>query len=86
MGRYRLGCDVGGTFTNLFLLEETGNTWRNKVHSTPDGQSVAVNHGIGEILPKVSRDAHVDLSVVNHGTPITTNAILEQKGAKVRLL
>jgi len=87
MSRYRLGCDVGGTFTDLFLLEEeTGSTWRNTVHSTPDGQSVAVKHGIDEILPKVPRDAHVDLSVVNHGTPITTNAILERKGAKSGLL
>jgi N-methylhydantoinase A/oxoprolinase/acetone carboxylase beta subunit len=87
MSRYRLGCDVGGTFTDLFLLEEeTGNTWRNTVHSTPEGQSVAVKHGIDEILPKVPRDAQVDLSVVNHGTPITTNAILEQKGAKSGLL
>jgi N-methylhydantoinase A/oxoprolinase/acetone carboxylase beta subunit len=47
MGRYRLGCDVGGIFTDLLLLEEeTGNTWRNKVHSTQDDQSISVKQGI----------------------------------------
>ena len=87
MGRYRLGCDVGGTFTDLLLLEEdTGNTWCSKVHSTPDDQSIAVRSGIDEILSKVPEDSHVDLSVVNHGTTIATNAILEQKGAKVALV
>ena len=87
MGRYRLGCDVGGTFTDLLLLEEeTGNTWRSKVHSTPDDQSVAVKSGIDDILSKVPQDSQVELSVVNHGTTIATNAILEQKGAKVALV
>ena len=87
MGRYRLGCDVGGTFTDLLLLEEeTGNTWRSKVHSTPHDQSIAVKYGIDEILTKIPEDSHIDLSVVNHGTTIATNAILEQKGAKVALV
>ena len=87
MGKYRLGCDVGGTFTDLLLLEEeTGKTWRSKVHSTPDDQSVGVKSGIDDILSKVPSGSDVELSVVNHGTTIATNAILEQKGARVALV
>lgn len=79
--KYRLGVDVGGTFTDLLLLEEaTGTTWRAKVPSTPDDQSIAVNHGIDQIISKVPQGSDIELHVVNHGTTIATNAILEQKG------
>lgn len=85
--KYRLGVDVGGTFTDLLLLEEaTGTTWRAKVPSTPEDQSVAVTHGIDEITSKLPKGSDITLDVVNHGTTIATNAILEQKGAKVALV
>lgn len=84
---YRLGVDVGGTFTDLLLLEvKTGETWRAKVHTTPDDQSIGVSHGIDEVLSKLPSSADVVFQVVNHGTTIATNAILEQKGAKVALV
>ena len=84
---YRLGVDVGGTFTDLLLLEvNTGETWRAKVHTTPMDQSIGVSHGIDEILSKISNSADAVLQVVNHGTTIATNAILEQKGANVALV
>ncbi|KAL9612619.1 MAG: hypothetical protein Q9167_002789 [Letrouitia subvulpina] len=84
---YRLGVDVGGTFTDLFLLDEgSGDTWRAKVPSTPSDQSLAVLSGVEEILSKTPNASDVVLHVVNHGTTVGTNAILEQKGAKVALV
>ena len=73
---------MGGTFTDLLLLrEDTGETWRAKVPSTPEDQSLAVIDGKDEILKNVQNGADVVLHVVNHGTTVATNAILEQKGA-----
>ena len=84
---YRLGVDVGGTFTDLLLLcEDTGETWRAKVHSTPEDQSLAVIRGKDQILGKIPSGADIVLHVVNHGTTVATNTILEQKGAKVALV
>lgn len=84
---YRLGVDVGGTFTDLFLLDEgSGGIWSAKVPSTPSDQSLAVLSGVEEILKKVPNVSDVVLHVVNHGTTVGTNAILEQKGAKVALV
>ena len=46
---YRLGVDVGGTFTDILLIdEETGATFRAKTSSTPDDQSVGVLRGIDQ--------------------------------------
>ncbi|KAJ3343233.1 hypothetical protein HDU93_009217 [Gonapodya sp. JEL0774] len=84
---YRLGVDVGGTFTDLLLVEQnSGQTWRAKVPSTPKDQSVGVLNGINEVLAKTPSPSSVTLHAVNHGTTIATNAILEQKGARVALV
>lgn len=84
---YRLGIDVGGTFTDLLLLHEaTGETWRAKVPSTPNDQSVGVIEGTDQILSNIPDAANIILQVVNHGTTIATNAILERKGARVALI
>src|SRR3954463_7030833 len=83
---YRLGVDVGGTFTDVLLVDEgSGATWRAKTSSTPADQSVGVRHGID----KVCADAGVGLSEIAqvlHGTTVATNAILEGKGARVGLV
>ncbi len=83
---YRLGVDVGGTFTDVLLVEEgSGRTWRAKTASTPADQSVGVLTGIG----KACAEAGIDLSEVAsvlHGTTVATNAILEGKGATVGLV
>lgn len=84
--RYRLGVDVGGTFTDVLLLEETsGTTWRAKTPSTPADQSVGVLNGVR----KVCAEAGIELSEVGqvlHGTTVATNAILQNKGARVGLV
>ncbi|SNY70124.1 hydantoinase/oxoprolinase family protein [Paractinoplanes atraurantiacus] len=83
---YRLGVDVGGTFTDVLLVdEESGSTWRAKTASTPSDQSVGVLNGID----KVCAEAGVDRAVIRHvlhGTTVATNAILERKGATVGLV
>ena len=83
---YRLGVDVGGTFTDVLLVEEgSGATWRAKTASTPADQAVGVLHGI----EKVCADAGIELAEVAqvlHGTTVATNAILEGKGATVGLV
>src|SRR3954447_573551 len=83
---YRLGVDVGGTFTDVLLVEEgSGRTWRAKTASTPADPAVRALHGIG----RACAEAGIDLSEVAsvlHGTTVATNAILEGKGATVGLV
>jgi N-methylhydantoinase A len=83
---YRLGVDVGGTFTDILLVnEETGEMFRAKTSSTPSNQSVGVLRGIGQAC----RLAGIELDQVTnvlHGTTVATNAILEGKGARVGLV
>ena len=84
---YRLGVDVGGTFTDCLLLrEDTGETWRAKVPSTPEDQSIAVIEGKTRVLSTIPDGANLTLHVVNHGTTVATNAILERTGARVALV
>lgn len=83
---YRLGVDVGGTFTDLLLIEEaSGKTYRSKVPSTPSDPSQAVINGTARICEMAGIDAS-DLSLFMHGTTVATNAILENKIAKVGLI
>jgi N-methylhydantoinase A len=83
---YRLGVDVGGTFTDLLLIDESsGKTFRAKVPSTPSDSSIGVLNGI----ERVCSDAGVDSSNITHvmhGTTVATNTVLEGKGAKVGLV
>lgn len=83
---YRLGVDVGGTFTDILLInEESGETFRAKTSSTPQDQSIGVLRGI----EKACSAAGIELTEVNevfHGTTVATNAILEGKGARVGLV
>jgi N-methylhydantoinase A len=83
---YRLGVDVGGTFTDVLLVEEgSGRTWRAKTGSTPADQSVGVLHGIGKACAEAGIDL-AEVASVLHGTTVATNAILEGKGATVGLV
>lgn len=83
---YRLGVDVGGTFTDVLLVDEdTGSTWRAKTASTPHDQSVGVLHGIDKVCAEAGV-SEAQIAHVLHGTTVATNAILEGKGAKVGLV
>ncbi len=83
---YRLGVDVGGTFTDLLLFnEENGETHRAKTHSTPADPSVGVLTGIDKVCGFAGIEPSA-LRHVMHGTTVATNAVLEKKGARVGLL
>jgi N-methylhydantoinase A len=83
---YRLGVDVGGTFTDVLLVDEqAGSTWRAKTASTPRDQSVGVLHGIDLVCEQAGVDRGA-IAHVLHGTTVATNAILEGKGATVGLV
>src|SRR3546814_18104077 len=83
---YRLGCDVGGTFTDLLLFDETsGETWRDKVPSTPHDSSIAVISGTEQICRQAGITP-VDIHAFFHGTTVATNAMLQNKVAKVGLV
>jgi N-methylhydantoinase A len=83
---YRLGVDVGGTFTDLLLVnEKTGQTWKAKVSSTPHDQSEGVLRGIERVcgLAQISPEA---IDHVMHGTTVATNTVLTGTGARVGLV
>ncbi|WP_370326655.1 hydantoinase/oxoprolinase family protein [Euzebya sp.] len=83
---HRLGVDVGGTFTDVLLIDtDSGQTWRAKTASTPSDQSVGVLRGIERVCAEAGI-AMADVTEVLHGTTVATNAILEQKGARVGLV
>jgi N-methylhydantoinase A len=83
---YRLGVDVGGTFTDLLLIsEETGETYTAKVPSTPEDSSIGVLNGVARICEESAVDP-TKINRVMHGTTVATNAVLQGKGAKVGLV
>ncbi len=83
---YRLGVDVGGTFTDLLLINESnGETHTAKVPSTPEDSSVGVLNGIARICDESGIDPK-QINRVMHGTTVATNAVLTGKGAKVGLV
>ncbi|TVV76537.1 hydantoinase/oxoprolinase family protein [Sphingomonas solaris] len=83
---YRLGVDVGGTFTDLLLFkEDTGAFWRHKTPSTPHDSSEGILNGLNAICETASI-APSDIGIFLHGTTVATNAVLEGKGARVGLI
>ena len=85
-GSYRLGCDIGGTFTDFVLVnDETGEFLINKCLTTPADPSDAVEQGIQELLER-SPGFMPHIDEIIHGTTLVINAILERKGAKTGLI
>jgi N-methylhydantoinase A len=83
---YRLGIDVGGTFTDLLLFnEETGALRLEKTPSTPADQSIGILNGIHKIVDSAGLVPE-DVKLILHGTTVATNAVLEEKGALVGLI
>ena len=83
---YRLGCDIGGTFTDFVLLDdETGEIQINKILTTPRDPSDAVEEGIKKMQRR--NPGFVErLSEVIHGTTLVINSIIERKGARTGLI
>ncbi|SDH95286.1 MULTISPECIES: hydantoinase/oxoprolinase family protein [Bradyrhizobium] len=86
---YRIGVDVGGTYTDLVATDETGRTVFAKSPSTPSDQSIGVMAGLEELARRLNV-TRVDMLAATdrlvHGTTVATNALLERKGARVALL
>ena len=83
---FRLGVDVGGTFTDLLLVDDSsGQTYTAKVPSTPEDSSIGVLDGINRICSQSDIDLS-EVAQVMHGTTVATNAVLTGKGAKVGLI
>ena len=83
---YRLGVDVGGTFTDLILVDEkSGSIHTAKVPSTPADSSIGVMNGVAKICDNAGIDPS-GISQVMHGTTVATNTVLTGSGAKVGLV
>ena len=83
---YRLGVDVGGTFTDLLLFDQgSGAFWRHKTPSTPHDSSEGILNGVEAICGKAGITP-ADIEYFLHGTTVATNAVLEGKGARVGLI
>jgi N-methylhydantoinase A len=86
---YRIGIDVGGTFTDLVAVDDFGRTTLAKVPSTPADPSIGVLDGLQLLADTLSLDRSVLLAETDrivHGTTVATNALIERRGAKVGLL
>src|SRR5213083_784135 len=86
---WRIGIDVGGTFTDLAAVDETGRVVIAKCASTPRDQSEGLMEGLGLLAGECGTDLAGLLARterVVHGTTVATNALLERKGAAVGML
>jgi len=83
---YRLGCDIGGTFTDFVLVnDDTGEFTINKCLTTPGDPSDAVEQGIRQLLERTP-GFMPRIEEIIHGTTLVINAIIERKGAKTGLI
>lgn len=87
--QYKIGIDVGGTFTDFLLAHEDGTSEICKVLSTPDDPSIGLMRGLSEMAKSkgLSLEEFIkNVDTVVHGTTVTTNAVLTYGGAKTGLL
>jgi N-methylhydantoinase A len=82
---FRVGIDVGGTFTDIIFLGEDGSVITKKILSTPDDYSRAMISGIDTVQKENGLNANSIAEIV-HGTTVVTNACLELKGARIGLI
>ncbi|PKB72949.1 MAG: hypothetical protein BZY75_04585 [SAR202 cluster bacterium Io17-Chloro-G7] len=85
MTDYRVGADIGGTFTDVVFLGSDGTVLARKIASTPDDYSLAVLEGMKAGI-EVLGISPSSVSEVSHGFTVATNAIIEQKGAATALI
>ena len=81
----QIAVDVGGTFTDVFLLGDGGDLIVHKVPSTPKDPSIATVEGMGGACEKAGMRLS-DLDLVFHGTTVATNTVLQRSGARVGLV
>ncbi len=85
MSAYRIGVDIGGTFTDIVLLAEDGTVATRKVSSSVDDYARAIMEGVASLVAEHAIDGAAIAEVV-HGTTVASNALLERKGARTGLI
>ena len=86
---YKIGIDVGGTFTDFVIAQEDGRPRFFKTQTTPDDPSIGVMNGLQEaaVAYGLSLDQFLgDTDLVIHGSTVATNTLVERKGATVGLV
>ncbi|MQF68833.1 hypothetical protein FIM12_00655 [SAR202 cluster bacterium AD-804-J14_MRT_500m] len=86
---FKIGIDVGGTFTDLVVVREGQTPYLFKTHSTPHDPSIGVISGLGDVAKSfgISLSGLLgDTELIIHGTTVATNTLLERKGSKVGLI
>ena len=85
MTTYRVGVDVGGTFTDIVLLGADGTIHTKKVSSSIENYAQAIVEGLAEVFRETGL-AGAAIEEIRHGTTVASNAILEHKGARTGLI
>ena len=85
MSRFRVGIDIGGTFTDIVFLNSEGRLFTKKVPSSVDNYARAIVEGMAEVFDEAGITPK-DIRELRHGTTVASNAILELKGARVGLI
>jgi len=88
-GRFVIGVDIGGTFTDLLLMDDMGHIQRAKVSSTPSDPSIGVMDGLEKIsgyLGMTDDELLASTARLVYGTTIATNALIQRKGSDVALI
>jgi N-methylhydantoinase A len=81
-----IGVDIGGTFTDIVLIDEgKGAIYSAKVLTTPSQPALAVLNAVEQVLDQAKAE-HASVRTIVHGTTLATNAIIERKGARTALL
>ncbi len=85
MSMFRVGVDIGGTFTDIVFLNAEGRLYTKKVPSSVDNYARAIVEGVAEVFADAGIGAE-NIHEIRHGTTVASNAILELKGARVGLI
>ena len=83
--KYRVGVDIGGTFTDIVIYGDDASVYTKKISSTPDDYGIAIATGLSDLINDLNIDPSL-IELVVHGTTVATNTIIEEKGAKTALI
>lgn len=83
--RYKIGVDIGGTFTDVAMFASDGSVYSHKLPSTPEDYSIGIAKGVDEILAANGVDKNMVEGLI-HATTVAANTILEYKGASTGLV
>ena len=82
---FRIGIDIGGTFTDIVVIRDDGSTATRKVSSTPADYARGIVDGLADLMDGTTLTGPAIREII-HGTTVATNAILEHKGARTGLI